>query len=150
MNIPVDVNGTLPIEVSVEKMAQLNRRLYPLDAINAEMLDSPQRFSQPMKIEGSVSTLEEDYSSPSGAKPRARTPNSSRSRSNLEVNDDGTENSKEMLISDNLEPESKSKRQREEDRGEGTGGQPPGKSPTFRAVEDPNGEYRCSYLITIV
>ncbi len=135
ISVPIDVSGALPIEVSGEKLAQLNKRLFPDNAIHSSMLmdGSPQRHLQLIKSDNnSVSTLDDQAISGS-RQAFVNTPNSSRSRPGIEeeINSE-RENSKDGN-------ESGAKRPRENEKENINDGRPPVKSPTFRVVEDQSG-----------
>ncbi len=137
MNIPIDVSGGVPIEVNGERLANLNKRLFPTDS-NVEG-SSPQRFVPlilPVKSENysnSISTLEDNYGSPDNNNKRSfsLTPTNSRSQPYRQIESADNEDSSEAIIGDNVnDTDSRGKRPKAND------GEPPVKSPK---LEDPNG-----------
>lgn len=135
-----EMNSSIPVEVSEKRLSLLHSRLFPEGALDSVAAGSPQRIiiHSSIKMEkdcNSVSKLE-DFSSPN-KQGFPTTPNSSRSRSNLDLAGmDENENSREKAILGSKDAESGLKRQRDSETNEE---QPVMKSPTLKAIEDQNG-----------
>jgi hypothetical protein len=141
-----EMGGSNPVEISEKRLSLLHSRLFPDGALSdVTISSSPQRpiIHSSMRLDkesNSVSTLE-DFSSPSKQGGLATTPNSSRSRSNLDLGALGeSENSRDRAMMNGKDSETGMKRQRDNETDE----QPLMKSPTLKVVDDQNGSFSSS------
>jgi hypothetical protein len=137
-----EMGGSNPVEISEKRLSLLHSRLFPDGALaDVATSSSPQRpiIHSSMRLDkdsNSVSTLE-DFNSPSKQGGLATTPNSTRSRSNLDLAAlSENENSRDRAIVAAKDSETGLKRPRDE-----SDEQPLMKSPTLKVVDDQNGSF---------